>query len=379
MIYLDNAATSYPKPEEVYKAVDDCMRNAGANPGRSGHSMSVRAGKIVLETRQLTAQLIGAKTNQVVFTQNATDSINLALKGLLKPGDHVITSAMEHNAMARPLEALKKLGVEVEKVRTSAVFGVDPDDIKASIRKNTKLIALTHASNVTGTINPVTEIGKAARKAGIPLLVDAAQTAGFLPIHVAEMNISLLALAGHKSLLGAQGTGVLYIEEGLEVEPLKQGGTGSASEQLEQPRAMPDRYESGTVNTPGLAGLGAGIRYIQKTGLCTIHDHECQVVQQLIAGLQNLAGITVYGPNAGMERACVVSFNVEGMDCQTVGMILDDSFGIAVRPGLHCAPDAHRIIGTLAMGGTVRVSPGCFTTEEEIEAFIEAIHRIAKS
>ena len=340
--------------------------------------MSIAAGKTVLETRQLLSGFIGAQADRVVFTQNATDSINLALKGLLKPGDHVITSSFEHNAMARPLEALRKTGMEIQKVRTSDTSGVDPKVIRAAIKPNTKLIALTHASNVIGTINPILEIGRVARDAGIPLLVDAAQTAGFLPIDVTDMNISLLALAGHKSLLGPQGTGALYIAKGLDLEPQRQGGTGSVSEQLEQPLDMPDRYESGTLNTPGLAGLGAGLRYIGTNGLDTIHEHECQNVKQLILGLKEMTNITVYGPPAGQKRAAVISFNIEGIDPQTVGMILDNSYNIAVRSGLHCAPDAHSLIGTLVSGGTVRVSPGCFTTDEDIESFLKAVFAIAK-
>ncbi len=378
MIYLDNAATSWPKPEIVYQTVDKVMRQIGANPGRSGHAMAVEAGRIVQETRELAAELFRiSQPSQVVFTLNVTDSLNLALKGLLQAGDHVITSSMEHNAMARPLEALRKTGVTVSKVVTSPVSGVLPQDIKQAIRPNTKLIAITHASNVTGTLNPISEIGQIAKAAGIVFLVDSAQTAGVFPINVQEMGIDLLAFPGHKALLGCQGVGGLYIDRRIVLKPLREGGTGNKSESLEQPDELPERFESGTLNTPGIAGLGAGIRYIVETGVDKIKHQEETFTNMLLAGLEKIPGVILYGPPLGQPRAAVVSFNIGQVSAAELCLILDRSFQIAVRPGLHCAPDAHQTLGTL-QGGTVRISPGYLNTEEEIETCLQAIASIAK-
>ncbi|MCC5466428.1 aminotransferase class V-fold PLP-dependent enzyme [Pelosinus baikalensis] len=378
MIYLDNAATSWPKPESVYQMVDKVMRQIGANPGRSGHTMAIEAGRLVQETRELAAALFAIPhPSQVVFTLNVTDSLNLALKGLLQPGDHVITSSMEHNAMARPLEALRKNGVTVTKVATSPVNGISLREIQNAIQANTKLIAITHASNVTGTLNPIGEIGQIAKEFGVTFLVDCAQTAGVFPINVQEMGIDLLAFPGHKSLLGCQGVGGLYVHKGIILKTLREGGTGSHSESLEQPDELPERYESGTLNTSGIAGLGAGIRYIMETGMEKIKQREEELTNLLVAGLAKIPGVVLYGPPLGQQRAAVVSFNLEQISANELCMILDKSFQIAVRPGLHCAPDAHRVLGTL-QGGTIRISPGYFTTEEEIETCLQAITAIGK-
>ena len=299
MIYLDNAATSWPKPEKVYQRVDQIMRYIGASPGRSGHMMATEANEVVQETRRLVADLFGvSQPSQIIFTLNTTDSLNLAVKGLLQPGDHVITSSMEHNAMIRPLEVLRKKGVEVSKVVTSIVSGVCPQDVKAAIRPSTKLIAMTHASNVTGTLNPIREIGQIAKEQGIAFLVDSAQTAGAFPINVEEMGIDLLAFAGHKSLLGCQGVGGLYIHPRIKLRPLREGGTGSQSESLEQPSELPERYESGTLNTPGIGGLGAAIAYIREIGIRKIQEHEEMLVTMLLVGLGKIPHITVYGPHS---------------------------------------------------------------------------------
>ncbi len=378
MIYLDNAATSWPKPERVYQMVDKVMRQIGANPGRSGHTMAIEAGRLVQETRELAAALFAIPhPSQVVFTLNVTDSLNLALKGLLQPGDHVITSSMEHNAITRPLEALRKKGVTVTKVTTSPVNGVSLQEIRNAIQANTKLIAITHASNVTGTLNPIGEIGQIAQAFGIAFLVDCAQTAGVFPINVQEMGIDLLAFAGHKSLLGCQGVGGLYVHKRITLKTLREGGTGSHSESLEQPDELPERYESGTLNTSGIAGLGASIRYIMETGMEKIKQREEALTNLLLKGLARIPGVVLYGPPLGQERAAVVSFNLEQISANELCMILDKSFQIAVRPGLHCAPDAHRVLGTL-QGGTIRISPGYFTTEEEIETCLQAITAIGK-
>lgn len=377
MIYFDNAATTWPKPESVYLAVERAMREWGGNPGRSGHKMSLQAGKIIEETRFLLARLFNApEPDRIVFTMNATEAINLAMKGLLKPGDHVITGAMEHNAVARPLEALKERGVEVAKVASSPHTGINPLDVETAIKSNTKMVVLNHASNVTGTINPIGEIGKLCRKQRIVFLVDAAQTAGNIPIDVQNMNIDLLAFPGHKGLLGPQGVGGLYLSPGVSPLPIKEGGTGSESQSLLQPQLSPDRYESGTPNTPGIAGLGAGVKFLLQEGLGKIQAKENNLMNRLLEGLQNIPGVMLYGPAPGRERAAVVSINIEGVDSLEAALILDQAFDIAVRAGLHCAPDAHRVLKTLE-GGTIRLSLSYFNTEEEIDSCLAALASIA--
>lgn len=377
MIYLDNAATTWPKPETVIQGMTACLRDAGANPGRGGHRMSLAAGRIILETRELTAGLIKAENPvRVVFTGNATEALNLALKGALRPGDHVITSSMEHNSVTRPLQALRALDVETTAVSCGPEGSLDPADVRAAVKKNTKMIALIHASNVTGTIMPVEEIGMLARERGLLYLVDAAQTIGYLDIDVQRMNIDLLAFPGHKSLYGPQGTGGLYIREGLDLTPLKEGGTGSGSESLIQPVALPDRYESGTLNTVGLAGLGAGIKYINEQGLKNIRNHGQRLLARLLDGLKQITGVESYGPGQADRRVPVVSFNLANMGSSEVAFLLDRIYDIASRSGLHCAPAAHRTLGTLE-SGTVRLSLSYHNTEEDVDRTLEAIGEIA--
>jgi cysteine desulfurase family protein len=378
MIYLDNAATSWPKPERVYAAADRVFREEAGNPGRSGHALSLAAGRRVEETRLSLARLFGiARPERIAFTLNATDALNLALKGLLRPGDHVITGSMEHNSIARPLEALRERGMEYTKTPVSPIHGADPDAVKAAIRKNTRLMAFCHVSNVTGTVNPVTEIGALCREQGIPLLVDAAQSAGNTPIDVEQMNIGLLAFPGHKGLLGPQGTGGLYIGEDLVLCPLREGGTGSHSGELVQPRSFPDRYESGTQNTAGIAALGEGARFLMEEGLERVEAREARLASRLIEGLRNIPGITLYGPPDGPRRRGVVSISLDALNPAQAALILDNTFGIAVRAGLHCAPDAHRTLGTLDRGGTIRISVGYFNTDEDIDRCVGALTAIA--
>jgi cysteine desulfurase family protein len=378
MIYFDNAATTWPKPETVYEAVDDCLRRLGANPGRSGYRMALAAGRVLTDARLLMAKLVNApESSQIIFTVNATEALNLGIKGHLKPGDHVITSRLEHNSVARPLETLRVGGVEVTKLPTSVTTGVLPAQVEAAIQENTKMIVLTHASNVMGTLNPIAEIGKIACRRKILFLVDAAQTAGVFPIDVQAMNIDMLAFAGHKGLYGPAGTGGLYLRKGIRLTPLKEGGTGTDSEFSLQPEKCPERYESGTLNTPGIAGLAAGIRYILAEGIGQIREKEKKLTERLQRGLEALPGITVYGPPLGVERAAVVSFNILGMEPTEVCFILDQTFEIASRSGLHCAPDAHRTMGTLPKG-TVRLSLGYFNTAEEVDRCLEAVAAIAE-
>lgn len=378
MIYLDNAATSYPKPENVYNAMIDHMKNAGANPGRSGHRLSLEAGRAILKTRELIGTLFNIDNPmQIIFTSNATDSLNLAIKGVLKKGDHVITSTMEHNSVLRPITALEKIGVENTIIQCNAEGVIDPEDIKRAIRSNTKLIALTHGSNVTGTLMPIEAVGRIAKEAGVLFLVDAAQTAGIYEIDVNKLNIDLLAVPGHKGLMGPQGTGILYIREGLDVLHFKEGGTGSKSEELTQPEMLPDRYESGTANTPGIVGLGAGIEFILKEGIEKIRNHEKELTQYFIEALAQIEQVKVYGPKDSEKQGAVISINIGEEDSSEIAFVLDQAFNIAVRSGLHCAPLAHKTIGSFEQG-TVRFSIGYFNTKEDIDRAVEAIKEICK-
>jgi cysteine desulfurase family protein len=355
------------------------MRDVGGNPGRSGHRMSLESGKTIGQARVSLSKLIGAAgPERVVFTHNATDALNLAIGGVLSPCDHVVISSMEHNSVTRPLVRLAAQGVECTQVFMDPVSGVDPKDVAAAIRTGTKLVVMTHVSNVTGTVNPVGDIGALCRERGALFLVDGSQSAGSLPIDVESMRIDLLAFPGHKGLMGPTGTGGLYIADGARVRPSRQGGTGVFSELPVQPELMPYRYESGTQNFHGLAGLDAGVRFIEDTTLSAVHAREMRLVDMLIDGLHEIAGVTVYGPPAGADRAAVVSLNIEGVDCAEAAMILDTSFDVMLRAGLHCAPDAHRTLGTFERGGTIRVSPGFFNTEDDIARCLEGIAEIAR-
>lgn len=379
MIYLDNAATSGKKPEAVYSAVNEALVNHCGNPGRAGHRIARSAGMIVENARMKCASLFGAAdTKEISFCCNCTDALNMAIHGLLKPGDHVITSSLEHNSVARPLEYLRNKGVEITVIPADLNSGADPEEIRRAFRKNTALVAVTHISNVTGTVNDIKSIGKVCKENGVTFLVDAAQSAGNTPVDVQTMNIDILAFPGHKALLGPQGTGGLYVNKNISLRPLKQGGTGSLSESLEQPEAIPDRYESGTLNVPGIAGLAAGIEYIMNTGIENIHKKERALSEMLMLGLTEINGITVYAPEIGMDRGSVVSATMDGIEPQELALLLDSEFDIAVRSGLHCAAYTHRALGTDKYGGTVRFSPGYFTTEDEIRACIDAMDMISR-
>ena len=295
MIYLDYAATSGRKPEAVYTAADDALRNASGNPGRSGHSLSLAAGKLVAETRALCSRFFHAESAEsICFCSNATDALNLAIQGTLQRGGHVITSSLEHNSVARPLEHLKEQGVEVTKLNTSIETGVNPDDVAAAIKDNTRLVVISHISNVTGTISNIGAIGKVCREKGVLFLVDGAQSAGARKIDVQEMCIDMLAFPGHKCLYGPQGTGGLYIRPGVKLNALKQGGTGSQSELLHQPEDLPDKFESGTLNVPGIAGLGAGIRFLMEEGQEKIEAREAELTGMLIEGLRSIPGVKIH-------------------------------------------------------------------------------------
>lgn len=378
MIYLDNAATTYPKPEIVYKEIDKCLREYGANPGRSGHKLALQAGRTIFETRELVAKLFNIDDPmQIVFTNNATAALNLGIKGFLKKGDHVILTSMEHNSVVRPIKEIEKIGIEHTIVECSPEGILNINDLEAAIKDNTKLIVTTHASNVTGTIMPVKEIGEIAEKHRVAYLLDAAQSAGVYNIDVKEMHIDMLAVPGHKGLMGPQGTGLLYIKKGLDVCQMMEGGTGSKSELTTQPEMMPDKFESGTPNTPGIAGLGAGIKFILETGMERIRNHEESLTDYMLTQLMEIEEIEIYGPKDASKQAAVISFNIKGRGSSEIGYYLDNLFDIAVRPGLHCAPLAHETIGTLEQG-TVRFSIGYFNTKEEIDEAIKGIKTICK-
>lgn len=381
MIYFDNAATSWPKPPSVLEAISYCLRETGANPGRAGHKMSLMANEMVDGTRKKLGNLFGIDENKyerIIFTLNATEALNLAIKGLLKDGDHVIISSMEHNSVSRPINLLEKKGVSVTRTQCDGEGNIDPGDIRKAIKKNTKLIAFTHASNVTGTVLPIEEIGKVAGENAITLLVDAAQSAGALDIDVKKMNIGLLAFPGHKSLLGPAGTGGLYVGEGIVLEPLIYGGTGSQSALPGMPEILPERYEAGTLNTIGIAGLGAGVEFIQKEGMEKIRKHELFLTQKFIEeSIKRIKGIKIYGPKSTENRAPVVSFAIEGRKPVEIGGILDKYFGVACRAGLHCSPDAHITLGTYDQK-LVRFSFSYYNTDKEVEYVLDSLEEIVR-
>ena len=378
MVYFDNAATSYPKPERVYETIMTAMREYGANPGRSGHKMALKTSREIYETRELIGKLFNIdNAMNIIFTFNATESLNMGIKGILKPGDHVITTSMEHNSVLRPIKYLERFGVESTIVKGDKQGRILASDIEKSIKPNTKLIVNTHVSNLTGTIMPIEQIGKIAKNNGITYMVDAAQSAGVYDIDVAKMNIDLLAFPGHKGLLGPQGTGGLYIRDKLELVGLIQGGTGSASHSLDQPSITPDKFESGTPNAPGIIGLGAGIDYILHRGISNIREYEEELTMHFIEEASKVDGVILYGPLNKEEQGGVVALNIKDADSSEVSYILDQEYDIAVRPGLHCAPLAHKTIGTLEQG-VVRFSFGIFNSHEEIDYCIKALKEIAK-
>jgi cysteine desulfurase family protein len=392
MIYFDNAATSWPKPPGVAEAMVHFVDAVGANPGRAAHRLAVESGRIVYDAREAVCELFnGPDPLRVVFGKNITEALNLVLRGLLRPGDHVITSSMEHNSMMRPLRALERSGVEVTVVRCSRQGMLDPADVEAAIQADTKLVALNHASNVVGTLLPVAEVGGICRRHDLLLLVDGAQTAGAYPIDMQADQIDLLGFTGHKSMGGPTGTGGLIVGERVdetEMEPLIRGGTGSRSEHEMQPDFLPDMYESGTPNVAGLAGLGAGVRWVLERGVQAIRAHEVGLTHTLIEGLRGIPslgpggsaqrpGVIVYGALDAELQTATVSFNVAGMAPSEVGLRLDDEYGIMCRVGLHCAPAAHKTIGTFP-DGAVRFSLSGFSTLQEVETALNAVEMLVR-
>ncbi len=381
MIYLDHAATSWPKPREVFEAMADYMENAGGNPGRSGHRLSIAAARVVFQAREAVAELFRVPDPmRVIFTHNVTYSLNVVLKGFLRPGDRVVTTSMEHNSVMRPLRALENDGLELEVVRCRRDGSLDTGLLFSAITPGTRLVVMTHASNVTGTIMPVEQAAELAHRAGALLLVDAAQTAGVLPIDLSASGIDFLAFTGHKGLHGPTGTGGLVLGERVnvnELQPLVRGGTGSKSEFEEQPDMLPDKYESGTANGVGIAGLGAGVRWVLSRGVDCIQEHETELKDQLIEGLLNVPGVTVYSPANHIPATAVVSCRVKGKRVSEVGLELDEEYEILSRVGLHCAPSAHRTIGTFPEG-TIRLAPGFLTSKRDIQAVIHALAKVSE-
>jgi cysteine desulfurase/selenocysteine lyase len=365
-LYLDNAATSWPKPRAVSDAVRREMLRGGGNPGRSGHRKSIDAGRVVLSCRELLAELFGVRDpSRLVFTKNATEALNIVLAGLTRSGGTVVTTGMEHNSVLRPLHASIRAGTIVVQADADADGRVDPGEVARRVSPDTRLVAVTHGSNVTGAVNDIAAIGAVCRERGVPLLVDAAQTAGCIPIDLRRIPVDYLAFSGHKGLLGPQGTGGLYVGNESGLPPLLHGGTGSLSDREEQPDFLPDRFESGTLNVPGLAGLAAGVAWVLRRGVESIREHDRRLRQVLVEVVSGERRIKVFGATTAGEYTGVASVTISGVSPSTVGEDLEQRFGVLTRIGLHCAPRAHRTIGTFP-DGTVRLSWGPFTSERDI-------------
>jgi cysteine desulfurase family protein len=375
--YLDNAATSFPKPEPVYQAMDRFARSSLANPGRAGHKMALAAEHALDDGRHRLNRFFNGKgPERFVFTLNCTDALNMAFKGVLQAGDHVITSDLEHNSVSRPLRAMELAGViSLTRLKADGTGTLNPDDIKAAITPKTKLIALAHASNVIGTIQPIAEIGQIARDRDILFLVDAAQTAGVVPVDIQSLNIDLLAVPGHKGLMGPTGTGALYVAPRVKINVWREGGTGGDSSSETQPKDYPYFLEGGTPNVLGVAGLSAGVQWVESEGLSKLHSHEVKLVDRLWMQLEEIGGIEIFGHRDMSRHVGTLSFRSEALAATEIGGVLDQAFDIAIRPGLHCAPYTHRALGTFP-DGTVRVSPGPFSTEADIDSLAGALREI---
>lgn len=377
LVYLDHAATSWPKPPEVAVAMLDALQHSGANAGRGNHSLAIGTGRVLVRARSMLAELFSISNAQdIAFTHNTTMGLNMAIKGTLQRGDHVISTMTEHNSVRRPLEYLRRtLEVEIDYLRVDSKGQVDLLELQKSLRRNTKMVICNHSSNLLGSILPIGEIGDIAKSHGAVFLVDAAQSAGTLEIDVAQMNIDLLAFPGHKGLLGPQGTGGLYIAPNLDLEPLMHGGTGSQSEISEQPTVRPDRYEAGTQNAVGIAGLLAGLKKIKSLGPANIHRQEWLLTQKLMEGLSGIPGMRLLGPEIGVSRSGIVSFTIEGQESAEIAHRLDREYNIAVRAGMHCTPLAHKAAETLE-SGAVRASVGVSSTEHDINRMLVAMEEL---
>jgi cysteine desulfurase/selenocysteine lyase len=378
LIFLDNGATSFPKPEEVYTYMDHFYRNFGVNPGRSGYDLCMEAGLVVEDTRKLLTRFFnGTDPNRLCFGYNSTDALNLIISGMLRPGDHAVSTTLEHNSVLRPLYHLQRDGVAVDFVPFDGAGFVDPQEVRKRFRPNTRLVVVNHASNVIGTIQPIAAIGRLCREAGIPFAIDASQSAGKVPIDMEAQFLDVVAFTGHKSLLGPTGIGGLYVREGVEIRHTRAGGTGVRSAVKAHLDEFPYRLEYGTPNVMGIAGLKAGVTWVNARGLEAIHHEEMRLSRILLAGLQAIPRVVTYCLDGLENHIAVLAFNVEGMDAADVGTMLDVDFGIACRTGLHCAPLVHEQIGTDKIHGAVRFGIGPFNTEEHVRAAVAAVGKIA--
>lgn len=377
MIYLDNAATTMQKPEAVIRAVTDALCTMG-NAGRGGHDASLDASRIIYDTRERLAQLFHAESpKQIVFTMNSTESLNIAIKGIIEKGDHVITTALEHNSVLRPLYEMEEKGAELTILSSDRQGRIDYADFEKNIKANTKAIICTHGSNLTGNLVDIKRIGEIAKKHGILFVVDASQTAGVFPIDVQEMYIDILCFTGHKGLLGPQGTGGMYVREGVAVKPLLSGGSGVQTYSKTHPAQMPTALEAGTLNAHGLAGLRAAIGYLEETGLEHIREKEQELMWHFYEGITKIPGVTVYGDFSQEERCAIVTLNIRDYDSSEVSDALAMHYGISTRPGAHCAPLMHQALGTVEQGA-VRFSFSHFNTMEEVDTAIAAIRELAE-
>jgi len=380
LIFLDNGATSFPKPDEVYTFMDNFYRNSGVNPGRSGYDLCMETGELVEETRRKMTEFFNGKNpDRLCFSYNSTDALNIIINGMLKEGDHALTTTLEHNSVLRPLYHLWKYnGVEVDYIPFDSKGFIDPDDFPKKFKKNTKLVVINHASNVIGTIQPLKEIGKHCRERRIPFAIDVSQSAGKIPIDMEEMNVDVIAFTGHKSLLGPTGIGGLYVREGIEIRHTRAGGTGVRSAVRTHLDEYPYRLEYGTLNVLGVAGLHAGLSWIEKKGLDTIHAHEMRLTTLLRDGLKDTEGVTLYCQEDLTNHISIFPFNVDGLEAMNTSTMLDVDHNIASRSGLHCAPLVHEQLGTAKIHGAVRFGIGPLNTEEEIKTAIKAVKEIAK-
>lgn len=378
LIYLDNGATSFPKPEEVYTTMDTFYRNYGVNPGRSGYDLAMEAGSVVDDTRKLLADFFnGTDPSHLCFSYNSTDALNIVIFGMLRPGDHAITTTLEHNSVLRPLYHLSRDGVDIDYVPFDGAGFVDPEEIRKRIKPNTRLVIINHASNVIGTIQPLREIGQYCREAGIPFAIDASQSAGKIPIDMEEQFLDIVVFTGHKSMLGPTGIGGLYVREGIEIRHTRAGGSGILSALRTHVDEYPYRLEYGTTNIVGVAGIQAGLKWVLDEGVDALHAHEMKLACTLHDGLSDIPNVTLYCAENLENHIAVLSFNIDGMEASDVGTMIDVDHNIACRTGLHCAPLVHDQLGTTDIRGAVRFSIGPFNTEEHILAAIEAVRDTA--
>jgi len=379
LIYLDNGATSFPKPEEVYTFMDYYYRNFGVNPGRSGFDLCMEAGEVIDTTRkQLTKFFNGTDFNRLCFSYNSTDALNLVISGMLEKGDHAISTTIEHNSVLRPLYHQSEYnGVEVDYIPVDSKGFVDPDDFPRAFKRNTKLVVVNHASNVIGTLQPIKEIGAHCQKHGIPFAIDASQSAGKVPIDLEAQNLDIVVFTGHKSLLGPTGIGGLYVKEGIEIRVTRAGGTGVRSAVRTHLFEYPYRLEYGTVNSLGVAGLHTGVKWLEERGIRNINELEMKLTKMLRDGLQDVEGVTLYCQDDLTDHIGIFLFNIDGFEALNVGTLLDVDYNIASRTGLHCAPLIHEHLGTTEIHGAVRFGIGPFNTEEHINIAIEAVKEIA--